>query len=640
MSEKQKLLRGGKTYIRSVLRTAAIWRAAIGRTPIVIHVLTSRPRLLVSLLTSRQFGGDSRPAMMARQSMLSIPHSPSSPLSATDSPDHAARAPLLSFDSNGNLSAAGASPDKSAFDITAQGQNRMSYPHPGMTHSQSAQTHLGAGLTPGPGGMDDRPRLAKSKSVFGVDTIWEREMAKLKIMQEAEAKEVAEREERERLKGHKKGNRKSFWAGGAKGKDKEKGKASPAGAGVSELSPAGSPAGVGAHMVRVVSGGQEPDGQEVMLSPPRSNESRAISVPGGSPVKRAPDMPPMLEFSPEKKKVAPPPVDAVEDIPPTDAATDGDKVDPLAPKHLGTFASGQPVPPSPPSPVIEPEHEAITSPRIQIEDDDSSDEEVPLSRLKAPTTTSTYGITGPLPKVQLNSDLSGSLGLSVPVLPTSVSPRPPSFMGDALADFGIGGTSGGDDEEDDDVPLGVRQSRLIPPAAFSLAHKTSQPLTDRPEEEKEEIEDDLPLGFKHAAAVSRRVASGGVAPAQPQVQQQQQQQQSMQGSASMYGWQGPMGGGMNMPMGMGMSGMGSPMGYPQAGSMYGMGMPAPSMHMGMGMPSMYGNMANMGMPQMGYGGAGMDMSGMGGMMQPPGPMPPTEMPGAIAGVRASERLVR
>ena len=197
--------------------------------------------------------------MMARQSMLSMPQSPDSP---TGSPDKGARAPLLAFDSSGNLSAAAGSPDKQSFGVPAphsSTSNRMSYPHPGMQHSQSAHTHLGApvlgGNAAGSGpelGPDGRPRLTKSKSVFGVDTIWEREMAKLKIMQEAEARDKAEREEQERARMEKKGNRKSFWAGGGgKVKDKVKAGASPlespssAGAAMAGVgSPVGSAGGV------------------------------------------------------------------------------------------------------------------------------------------------------------------------------------------------------------------------------------------------------------------------------------------------------------------------------------------------------------------------------------------------------------
>jgi hypothetical protein len=553
------------------------------------------------MLMGRQFGGDSRPAMMARQSMLSIPHSPDSP---AGSPDKGARAPLLSFDSNGNLDAA-ASPDKQAFDARTlhPDANRMSYPHPGMSHSQSAHTNLGAVGIGGDVGLDGRPRLAKSKSVFGVDTIWEREMAKLKIMQEAEAREKADREEQERIRTEKKGNRKLFWAGGGKGKEKA-GLGSPASQGM-----AGSFDRPPANHVGPASGiSPAEEALEIVQSPPKSES--AIHVSGGSPIRRAPDAPPILQFSPEKKKVAPPPADQEEETGPDldDAAP---SFDPLAPRHLGTFASGQQVPLTP-SP--EPESSQPLVPVVAIEDDESSDEEVPLSKLKAPTTTSTYGA---LPNIRLNSDVSGSLGLSVPVLPTSISPKPASFVGDALANFGV---TGGDEEEDDDVPLGVRQSRLMPPSGLgSLSHKTSQPLTERPEEEKEEIEDDLPLGFKHAAAVSRRVASGSN---MPNPSTGQSHPPAMSASASMYGHPN------QMPMGMG------GMGFAQSPSVYGMGMPGmymgmPQMGMGMGMggmgmPSMYGNM---GMPMGGGIGAGMGMpQGQMAMMQ--GPMPPTEMPGA------------
>ncbi|EIW66396.1 hypothetical protein TREMEDRAFT_65683 [Tremella mesenterica DSM 1558] len=109
----------------------------------------------------RVFTGDSRPSMMSRPSLPS----PQSAIPSPSSPNHPpgdrrdSLRPLLQFDSNPNL--------------------RSSYVDPGDNRNSL---------------LDPGQRIPKSRSVFGVDQIWEKEMAKLKIMQEEEkGREEAEK---------------------------------------------------------------------------------------------------------------------------------------------------------------------------------------------------------------------------------------------------------------------------------------------------------------------------------------------------------------------------------------------------------------------------------------------------------------
>ncbi len=117
----------------------------------------------------RVFTGDSRPAMMSRASRRSsfVEPAEASPISASSPGPVSNRQPLLQFDSNGDLRAL----------------------------QQSAS----------------RGRIANSKSVFGVDQLWEKEMAKLKIIQEKDEAGRIEHEAEE--------------AKAKKKKDKGKGKA-------------------------------------------------------------------------------------------------------------------------------------------------------------------------------------------------------------------------------------------------------------------------------------------------------------------------------------------------------------------------------------------------------------------------------
>lgn len=252
-------------------------------------------------------------------------------------------------------------------------------------------------------------------------------------------------------------------------------------------------------------------------------------------------------------------------------------------------------------------------PQIFAEESDS-EEDVPLSRIARPPHVSTTSVpTPPTAPLVLNSDVSGSLGLSVPALPPSISPRPPTippmdYTSPKPIDLSRDSDS---DSEDDDKPLALR----VPTSNIS------QLGVPRSQAEKEEIEDDLPLGFKHPTAVQSRQVSGSASVyGMPQQQQQQQRWGGMPGlpySTSMYGMPGIPG----MTIG----------GYP--GQQWGYGSP-----MLPGMP-IYGH-APIGMgigPNMGMGGGipGLPMSVPGGH---PGLGPGQNIDSWRKGVRAPSTI--
>jgi len=179
--------------------------------PISVAGISTVPSIWLTLC-HRVFTGDSRPAMMARTSRRDSLEPPSSPPAATDDPSQA-RKSLLQFDSNGDLRAA----------------------------------------------QEGRNRISSSKSVFGVDQLWEKEMAKLKIIQEREEVVRIQKEAEEAVKEKRR---------------KEKGKG------------------------KVI--------DPVTISPHRVERGlpTSISLPKISPIKRSSNVPPTLRYSPIK--AAPP----------------------------------------------------------------------------------------------------------------------------------------------------------------------------------------------------------------------------------------------------------------------------------------------------------------------------------------------
>ncbi|TYJ52463.1 hypothetical protein B9479_006938 [Cryptococcus floricola] len=413
---------------------------------------------------SRTFMGDSRPAMMSRSSMHidSASPSPTSPLSSTSkrpgSFHPSGRQPLLRMNSNEDIYALEA-PDMNS-------------------------------------------RENKSQSVFGVDHIWEREMVKLRQLQEQEARlQNANQEEIRRKMEEEEGKKK-------KRKSRAKSKLSE------EWSRE--------DWEKV----DDPAKQEPVVEPLQETASFRESI------KERDDNSYIAEGSVAGSPTPEEPV----------VEQDSDSDDSEANVPLSRLANKSA---SLRSPSV---HNASGSASIiqssasaLVVEDDDSDEDVPLSRLarKSPSVSS------------------------------SSQPRPPTTSEPFRLSLGSPAPSKSYSEEygaeEDDLPLAIRQAQ-------------SKGL--KPPTRAEVVEDDLPLGYKHADVVQR-----------------QMQKRNVSGVSAMSG----------------MSGQGSMFGAPQMG----MGSPYNSMW---GMPQMPMGQMPMGMPYgqpMGYGmGMGMPPMGMGQMSMP------------------------
>lgn len=423
-------------------------------------------------------------------------------------------------------------------------------------------------------------RAAKSRSVFGVDTVWEREMAKLKDIQAAEASARAEAEKRERAKEEarqaklegrqrlpdkydKQSNRKTIFGGVGSGNSRK-----------SMLNPDYVPEN-DPNFVRPISVAFGPGG--VIIPTGNNDEDRDEGDDEAEPrTSRMSDRPPTLVLESEGSDLGgvvpaprgPPPPRrpgsrlGVE----TWFADSDDESEDDVPLSKGKGkANVLPPPPTLPNMMggaadSDSDDEDVPLSKLKVVD---SDEEVPLSQLRkkdagsSPSTTAgapTLPTLRPVGGESLSLDLPGS---SLPVSPTS--PISPGVSG--------GGTGG---EEDDDEPLFVRKAR-----------QRATRAVDEPEKTAEEIEDDLPLGWKHAGAAG--AGGGGRAqsffpPSASFYGQPPQQYGSPYGVQSAYGVPG-----MGMP-GMGYGGM--PPGMPPMSPMGGMHPPMMPMApgMGMGMP--------------------------------------------------------
>lgn len=348
---------------------------------------------------------------------------------------------------------------------------------PRRRHSHAPLLSLGTETDLLQPGDTDRPggRMTKSGSVFGVDQIWEREMEKLKVIQEKEAVAREEAAARDRAK-EEKAAQKYKGKGKADGK-KDKGKAKEQTPERPSLQQARS-----ASSFELVSGHASPGFEEV------------------SPVRPVSDLPPMLHFSPEK----PGPVmsqqqgDGTGGMPRRAAATNvnlddwvDSSDDEFGPSSRARASASNGL-------------AAGRSPVPAIAEDSDSEEDVPLSRL-APIAAGRQ--SAQLAPSAMESDSEDEVPLSrlaakSPITATSSNgPRPSVGDGGPTGSLGLANVPGpvstpasGDDDGDDDIPLAVRRARTEAMAA--LEGKTRV----------EEIEDDLPLGYKHAAAAQRRAA--------------------------------------------------------------------------------------------------------------------------------------
>ncbi|ODN87437.1 hypothetical protein L198_07064 [Cryptococcus wingfieldii CBS 7118] len=412
---------------------------------------------------SRTFMGDSRPAMMSRSSMHidSASLSPTSPLSATSkrpgSFHPGGRQPLLRINSN----------EEDIYALEAPGMNS---------------------------------RENKSQSVFGVDHIWEREMVKLRQLQEQEARlQKANQEERRRKEEEEEGKKK-------KRKSRAKSKLSEEWS-REDWEKVDDPA----KQEPIVESLQETASFRESIKERDDNYYIAEGSVAGSPT---PEEPVVEEDSDSD--------DSEANVPLSKLANKSASLRSPSVQNASGSAS-----------IIQSSASALV-----VEDDDS-DEDVPLSRLarKSPSVSSS---SQPRPPTT-SEPLRLSLG----------SPTPSKSYSE---EYGA---------EEDDLPLAIRQAQ-------------SKGL--KPPTRAEVVEDDLPLGYKHADVVQR-----------------QMQKRNVNGVSAMSG----------------MSGQGSMFGAPQMG----MGSPYNSVW---GMPQMPMGQMPMGMPYgqpMGYGmGIGMPSMGMMGQM--------------------------
>ncbi|ODN72987.1 hypothetical protein L202_08385 [Cryptococcus amylolentus CBS 6039] len=411
---------------------------------------------------SRTFMGDSRPAMMSRSSMHidSGSLSPTSPSSSTSKRPGSfrpgGRQPLLRMNSNENIYALEA-PDMNS-------------------------------------------RENKSQSVFGVDYIWEREMVKLRQLQEQEARLQKANQEEKRRKEEAEGKKKKKRKSRAKSKLSEEWSRE--------------------NWEKV----DDPARQEPPVEPLQETASFRESI------KERDDKSYIAEGSVAGSPTPEEPV--VEEDSDSDDSEANVPLSKLANKSASLRspsvqnASGS-------ASIIQ------SSASASVVEDDDSDEDVPLSRLVHHS-----------PSVSSSSQLR-PLTTTEPLRLPFGSPTPSKSYSE---EYGA---------EEDDLPLAIRQAQ-------------SKGL--KPPTRAEVVEDDLPLGYKHADVVQR-----------------QMQKRNFSGLSGMSGMGGP----------------GSTFGAPQMG----MGSPYNSMW---GMPQMPMGQMPLGMPYgqpMGYGmGMGMPPMGMMGQM--------------------------
>lgn len=438
-------------------------------------------------------------------------------------------------------------------------------------------------------------RLAKSRSVFGVDTVWEKEMAKLKAMEDADQQSKDEAEARknakELLKAEKAANRKSLWGGSRKSKmiqpedlnfeDQ-----------MSIVDRPKSMADIEAENERRQSMGDAGDHA--------AEEHADDHIPDRPPtVMYEPGEGPHLSYEPEPKPPTP------ERRPASslgvgkwfaESGSEGEDSEDDAPlrniKGKGkATGSGNHSPIGPPETQRVSTIRAVNAPALPAmafgghdgDDDDSSDEEplsrvkakvaqddsdeeVPLSQLRGAKNTATIrAVGGSKPAApslpNLNTNLDGGLDWRLPNVVTSPISAPAA-------------TGTVDNDDDDDEPLFHRKARNR-----ATIHGPEKSDGSSGVQNPGEVEDDLPLAWKHAGAA--------------------QKQQNIKVEAQMRSQS------MMMP---------STYGQPYM-STYGM----PTMAPAMGMMSMAGGMGPMG--------GGMPMAGGGMPMVPPGmPFPPYDAP--------------
>jgi len=331
---------------------------------------------------------------MMDRSSFAAQHDPSSATSPTG-----AQVPLLQFGDDGDLHRSPTSPDMPYH----PSNNRLSH----MPSSNSASQ-----LVP-PRPID---RMSKSSSVFGIDQVWESEMARLKIRQAQEAEQarvIQEREEEEERRKREKKDKKSKKDRKGKGKMRE----------------------------------SDYQTQDQLV-----DDWDQGLVDGISPVQRVADLPPRLHFSPEKPPAHPDP----------EHESDSDEDVPLARIRQ-----------------IKSQPSSIHPSTQQRQTESSDDSDVPLSKLRKPKSSNPPAAEKPAlilstdfaPTLDLGLEsATGSLGLNLPV-PQSASEMTKPTTEEIGEDDDVPLllrqahikhlAKEKSNDDDDDVPLGVRQSMLL-----------------------------------------------------------------------------------------------------------------------------------------------------------------------------------
>jgi hypothetical protein len=430
---------------------------------------------------------------------------------------------------------------------------------------------------PTAGGETARDRAAKSRSVFGVDTVWEREMEKLRAIQEAEKKATdaatMERLARERERVEKRQSRwlktRSMALPDTTAPQFELPNPNRMSVGIPDLA-----AGPGEKRITMFG-----DNRKSMMfagdnavneeDEDAENDKEGEADADGEGEGEAADSD--LKRPPTIFKEAGAPASPLGGVDKWFGSSDGSDSEgdednvPLSSVRGSVFGSIRGVSPNPnlnPTKKVVPPQPRL--PAVAMSDDGSSDEDVPLSKVKELVHDSDEEV--PLSKLRTSG---GNPVRSKKTTPVSASgPKLDTDFGTDLektfANIGAEADKAAASPatpviDEDDLPLFMRRQK---------AHEQR-----KKEQTAEEIEDDLPLAWKHAGA------------AQKQASQRQPQAQSMMYGPYMsgYGMPGMPMGGMGMG-GMGMNGMGMGGGMP--GSMGGhMSMMAPQMNMNMGYPA-------------------------------------------------------
>ena len=311
-------------------------------------------------------------------------------------------------------------------------------------------------LHPGAGGLASPG--AGTRSVFGVDTLWERELAKLKVIEEQERKDAEERARREVEEGARNPR---------KGKKKGKGR-EPADAPLEVLSPVSIPS---PRPISLAAG----------------EESGPLSAP------------PVLPAIPKTvvRRAPPPPGDESDD--------DSDVSD--APARPSAQASGW---------HSDDDEDArrmtITEPprlpQVGLRDDDSSEEDVPLvATIGRAAQRQTRLRAGGDDSSDEEAPLSVLLDKTKQKLPSAASRSNSLKLSPRPVD---------DDEEEDETPLGLRVSQAFGASSFGFNRSVASGA------DGDEDEDDKPLGLHPDQLRKSQFNMIAHAHAQAQVQMQQQ----------------------------------------------------------------------------------------------------------------------